>query len=339
MSFRELSANQARIAIDLKQTYEAYRDARRAALNYAGGIMWKRVKGTEYLIKVITRTGGNKSVGPRSEETERIYNEFVAGKARSKEREAGLEKTLGEFAGMAREIGINRVPSLVTAALRRLDNFGLLGKNLMVIGTNAFYAYESAAGAQFDAGLLATTDIDFLWDARATLELAMLDDEVKEAGVLSILRKIDKPFEPVHHQPFRAVNKDGFFVDIVKQTPNPPWKTGAPSRIASGDLSASWRQNIKWLLSAEKFSAVVIGQDGQPAPMVAPDPRAFAVYKHWLSQQPDREPEKRRRDMLQGHAVIELLRVKFPHLPLDENAERMFPMAVRSLPREPGFAL
>lgn len=339
MSFRELSANQARVAIDLKQTYEAYRDAHRAALNYAGGMMWKRVKGTEYLVKVITRTGGNKSLGPRSGETERIHDEFVAGKARAKERAAGLEKTIGEFAGMAREIGVNRVPSLVAATLRRLDNFGLLGRNLMVIGTNALYAYESAAGVQFDAGLLATTDIDFLWDARATLKLALLDDEVKDAGILAILRKIDRSFEPVRHQPFRAVNKDGFFVDLVKQAPHPPWKTDEPARIAGGDLAASWLQNIKWLLSAEKFSAVVIGQDGQPAPMVTPDPRAFAVYKHWLGQQADREPEKRRRDMIQAQAVIELLRAKFPHLPLDENAERMFPKAVRRLASESGFAL
>jgi hypothetical protein len=339
MSFSELSANQTRIAVDLRQTWEAYRDARRTALNYAGGILWKRVKGADYLVKVTTRTGGNKSLGPRSAETERIYNEFVAGKARAKEREAGLESTLGEFAGMARQIGINRVPSLVAAALRRLDNFGLLGKNIMVIGTHALYAYESVAGVRFDAGLLATTDIDFLWDARARLKLALLDDEVKEAGVLAILRKVDKSFEPVHQQPYRAVNKDGFFVDLVKQTPVPPWKSDEPSRIAWGDITASWLQNIKWLLSAEKFSAVVIGQDGQPAPMVAPDPRAFAVYKHWLGQQSEREPEKRRRDVLQAQAVIELLRARFPHLPLDENAERMFPEAVRSLPRGPGFAL
>ena len=339
MSFRELSPNQTRVAVDARQTYEAYRDARRNALQYAGGMTWKSVNGTDYLVKVIGRTGGNKGLGARSPDTERIYSEFVNAKARAKEREAALKQSVGEFSGMSRQIGINRVPSLVTATLRKLDNYGLLGKNLMVIGTNALYAYESAAGVHFDAGLMATTDVDFLWDARAKLKLAILDDEVAEAGVLAILRKLDKSFEPVRHQPFRAVNKDGFYVDLVSQTPTPPWKSGEAERIAAGDLTPSWLQNIKCLLASEKFRSVVIGQDGQPAPMVAPDPRAFAVYKHWLSTQPEREPEKRRRDQLQATATIELVHDRFQHLALDENAERMFPKAIRQLTKSSGFGL
>lgn len=339
MSFSELSPNQIRVALDAKQTFQAFRDAERTARQYAGGITWKKVNGTDYLIKVINRTGGNKGLGPRSPKTEEIYAEFIAGKTRAKERESSLKKTVLEYAGMARQLGINRVPNIVTATLRKLDTFGLLGKNLMVIGTNALYGYESAAGVHFDAGLMATTDIDFLWDARATLKLAMLDEDVAESGVLAILRKLDKSFEPVSHQQFRAVNKDGFYVDLVKQTPNPPWKPTESERIASGDLTPSWLENIKWLLSSEKFQSLVIGQDGLPAPMVAPDPRAFAVYKQWLSAQPDRENEKRKRDRLQAQATIDLVRSQFPHMPLDENAERMFPKPLRRISTGAGFGL
>lgn len=339
MLFNELSANQLRVAVDAKQTFQAYRDASRAARQYAGGMTWKTVQGREYLIKVTTRTGGNKSLGPRSSDTERIYDEFLAGKARAKERESRLKQSVLEFSGMARQLGLNRVPALAAATLRKLDDFGLLGKNLMVIGTHALYGYESAAGVQFDAGLMATTDINFLWDSRAKLKLAVLDEAVAEAGVLAILRKLDKSFEPVPHQPFRAVNKAGFYVDLVRQTPYPPWKRGEPDRVVSGDLRPSWLENIKWLLSSEKFQSIVIGQDGLPAPMVSPDPRAFAMYKHWLSQQPDREPEKKKRDRLQAQATIELLRAHFPHLPLNEDAERMFPKAVREMSRDISFDL
>ena len=232
---------------------------------------------------------------------------------------------------MAKGVFLNRVPSIVTAALRKLDDYGLLGKNLMVIGTNAMYGYESVAGIQFDAGLMATTDVDLLWDARASLKLALLDDAVAEAGVLAILQKVDRSFEPVRKNDFRAVNKTGFYVDLVKQAPNPPWKEDEPERIAAGDLNPSWLPNIKWLLSSEKFQSVVIGQDGLPAPMVCPDPRAFAVYKQWLAEQPDREPGKKKRDREQAMATIALVREKFPHLALDANAERMFPAEVRKL--------
>lgn len=339
MNFSNLSGNQLRVSVELRQTSEAYREARRNAARYAGGMGWKVVGGHDYLIKIINRRGGTKSLGPRSPETEALYAEFVAGKARAKEREAALAQSVKEFAGMAKGVFLNRVPSIVTAALRKLDDFGLLGKNLMVIGTNAMYGYESIAGVQFDAGLMATTDIDFLRDARTTLKLALLDDAVAEAGVLAVLQKVDRSFEPVRKGGFRAVNKTGFYVDLVKQAPTPQWKSGEPERIADGDLTPSWLPNIKWLLASEKFESIVIGQDGLPAPMVCPDPRAFAVYKQWLSEQPDREPGKKRRDQLQAVATIALVRERFPHLPLDSNAERMFPAQVRTLSRGTEFGL
>lgn len=339
MNFSELSSNQRRISIDLKQTYEGYREAVRTAQQYAGGFHWKSVNGQDYLVKVINRRGGTKGFGRRSPETEAIYEEFIAGKARAKEREASLEASVHELAGMARGVLINRVPSLVAALLRKLDNYGLLGKNLMVIGTNAMYGYESVAGVMFDSGLLATTDVDLLWDSRTRLKLALLDNEVMDAGVLAILRKVDRSFEATGRGSFRAINKEGFYVDLVKQTPNPPWKRGEKNLLAENDLRPSWLPNIKWLLASEKFASVVIGQDGLPAPMVSPDPRAFAVYKRWLSDQPDREAIKRSRDRQQAQAVIDLVQTKFPHMPLDANAERMFPREARSLPGNTGFAL
>lgn len=339
MNFSDLSGNQLRVAVDLRQTYEAYREAHHNAARYAGGMSWKVVGGHEYLIKVINRRGGTKSLGPRSPETEALHSEFVAGKSRAKEREAALSLSVKEFAGMAKGVSMNRVPSIVTAALRKLDDYKLLGKNLLVIGTHAMYGYEAIAGVQFDAGLMATTDVDFLWDARSTLKLAFLDDAVAEAGVLAILQKVDRSFEPVRDGGFRAVNKTGFYVDLVKQAPNPPWKTSEPERIAKGDLTPSWLPNIKWMLASEKFQSIVIGQDGLPAPMVCPDPRAFAVYKQWLSEQPDREPGKKRRDCQQAAATIALVRERFPHLPLDSNAERMFPAQVRTLSRGMAFGL
>ena len=339
MSFSELSANQLRVAVDTKQTYDAYREARKISRQYAFGMSWKLVNGREYLIKVFNRRGGNKSLGPRSPETERIYTEFVSAKARAKERESALAKSLREFAGMSRGVGINRAPAVVTATLRKMDEFGLLGKNLMVIGTNALYGYESSSGAMFDAGLLATTDVDFLWDARASLKLALFDGEVAESGVLAVLKKVDKSFEQMSRGGFRAVNKTGFQVDLLMQAPDPPWKKGKPEKIASEDLTPSWLPNMKWLLSSAKFHSVVIGQDGLPAPMVSPDPRAFATYKLWLSQQPDREPAKQQRDRAQALAVVELVRTKFAHMPFDENAEKMFPQSIRAASKMSSFDL
>jgi hypothetical protein len=56
--------------------------------------------------------------------------------------------------------------------LRRLDEAGLMGRHLFVVGTHALYAYEAAAGITFESGLTATTDVDLRSDARRRLSLA-----------------------------------------------------------------------------------------------------------------------------------------------------------------------
>lgn len=330
MNFMDLSQNQIRTAIDAKQTYEAFRDSKKHREQYNGGMSWKTVSGKDYLIKIINRTGGNKSLGPRSPETELIYSSFILGKEKAASRLKSISDSVAELSGMSVGVGINRVPSIVTSTLRRLDDFGVLGKNIIVIGTNAMYGYESVAGVMFDSGMLATTDIDLLWDSRTTLKLANYDEDVEESGILAILRKVDKSFEPVIGRQFRAVNKSGFYVDLVKQTPFPPWKKDEADKIAASDLTPAWLPNIKWLLSSEKFKSTVIGHDGFPAPMVSPDPRAFAIYKIWLSQQPDREPEKKSRDKMQAMAVADLVYEKFQHLKFDSDSARIFPSTNRN---------
>ncbi len=64
---------------------------------------------------------------------------------------------------------------------------------------------------------MATTDFDLLWDTRACLKLAALSDDVAEAGVLAIFRKVDRSFEPLSQGGFRASSKADFFVGLVKQ--------------------------------------------------------------------------------------------------------------------------
>lgn len=330
MSFSELSANEARVMLDYRQTYQAYLAAREGERAFAGGMFWKTVNGAEYLVRSSNSRGGNKSLGRRSAETEQIFADYHSGKARSKARVAALKDTVREFAGMSVGLGLNRVPKVVAAILRRMDEFGLLGKNLQVIGTHALYGYEAVAGVRFDAGLMATTDIDFMWDASSRLKLVQLDAEVRQAGVLAVLKKVDASFEAVRSEGFRAVNQQGFYVDLVRPTPSPPWKSGVPDKLSAQDMQPADIPNLKWLLSSQKFNAMVIGQDGLPAPMVAPDPRAFALYKLWLSQQAERDPLKRKRDQLQGRAVAEMVIQKLPHLPFDAAAMQMFPLSVRA---------
>ncbi len=57
-----------------------------------------------------------------------------------------------------------------------------------------------------------------------------------------------------------------------------------------------------------------------------PDPRAFSPHKIWLSEQPDREPVKKKRDRTQGLTVARLVVERLPQYPFKSSELRMFPM-------------
>ncbi|MEA1969240.1 MAG: GSU2403 family nucleotidyltransferase fold protein, partial [Thermodesulfobacteriota bacterium] len=80
--------------------------------------------------------------------------------------------------------------------------------------------------------------------------------------------------------------------------------------------------------SAPKFSQIVIGDDGYPARMVAPDPRAFALHKFWVSQQPDRDPLKKGRDKNQAISAAQLVIEYLPQYRFGKNQLKMFPQTI-----------
>lgn len=323
----EWTENQRKIFIDSEQVYLAWREAdRKVRTTFHGGMHWKKSKGREYLFRTRDRRGCGKSLGPRSPETERILADFRRNKAEAKERLNRLNERLMEQGRFCKAARLDRVPKLVTAILRLLDRGGLLGKNLMVVGTHALYAYESAAGAWFDSPVLATGDMDLLWDVRPRLRLA--GDTEEEAGLLGILRKADRSFEALNRGDFRAVNETGFMVDLIKAEPRKIHQKEPRRMGGAGDLEAAEAPNLQWLLSSPKLAQTVIGGDGFPARMVAPDPRAFALHKIWLSERPDREAVKRRRDREQGAATAALVLRYLPDRPFRADALRMLPKAV-----------
>jgi hypothetical protein len=175
--------------------------------------------------------------------------------------------------------------------------------------------------------LLATADMDLLWEPDARLRLV---GEVDADGLIGLLRRADRSFERHGSQPFRAVNRDGYWVDLIRPLPRPPLRVDQRQRIGSeSDLSAVEIEGQQWLVAAPVFKAVVIGHDGLPAPMVCPDPRAFALHKAWLGQQPDRNPVKRQRDLAQAQVVHALIGEHLPMLRFDAEDLRCFPAKVR----------
>ena len=322
-----MSDSQRRIYIDTSQVFEAYLAAFKKNLSYKGGMHWKKAKGREYLFRTRDRYGYGKSLGPRSPETEKIIAEFRRGKQQTKERVASLRTRLNEQARFCKAALVQRVPRVVTSILRLLEQHRMLGRNIMVVGTNSLYAFEAAGGVFFENPILATKDMDLLWDTRGRLSL-VADTDSERAGLMGVLRKADRSFEPSSTNKNRAVNRNGYMVDLIKPIPKPIWKKELTSIGGPDDLIAAEIRNLQWLISSPKFSQIVIGEDGFPAKMVTPDPRAFALHKLWLSDQDDREPVKKRRDRNQALAVFQLVIQYLPQYQFNTNELRMFPAEV-----------
>ncbi|MDP3033459.1 MAG: nucleotidyltransferase domain-containing protein [Rhodocyclaceae bacterium] len=320
-----LTENQRRIQINALQLYEALRDAERRLAGYDGSLIWKSSGSRQYLFKLTDRRGYGRSMGVRTAETERVHAEFHAAKSRERERVHALRVQMTEQARFNRAALIGRVPNIVAQLLEGLRKSGFTENSLVVIGTNALYAYESMAGVFFAEAVTATTDVDLLWDTRSRLKLATADP----VSLLGLLPSIDPSFERLAGQTFSAANNRGFMVDLIRQLPNPPWrKTPDSLGDAAEDLVATDIWNMKWLLSAPRLVQPVIAENGKMTLMPVVDPRAFAVFKRWLAASPERNPTKRPRDAAQADALLAVLREYLPQYPLDAEALKMFPREV-----------
>lgn len=328
MKYKELDNNQLRFQTDIRQTYQAYLEAKEDLARFKGSMKWKKTDSGIYLIRVLDSRGTEKSLGKKDVEKEKIFNAFTAGKADAQTRLDTLKLALARMSGMAKAADLGRLPAIVGKILRRLDEEKLLGDHILVVGTHALYAYEAAAGVQFDSEMLATADVDLLIDSRKQLKLMISDSSVAESGILDLLCKVDKTFKKLRAQTYTAANDKGFMVDLIKPALSPPWKKDALHEASEHDLNPVEVPNLDWLLSSQRFQSIVVDTAGMPAKMVCPDPRAFAVHKKWISTQAGREVEKKSRDSFQAQAVMELAASKFPHLPFRKTELSYFPNVV-----------
>lgn len=162
----ELNAAITRQYIDAVAVFDALAEATEEAEQVRGGMYWHAGPASSpesrYLVRT-TPAGAETSLGPRTPETQAIYDRFMQRKQASVERLAGLKAALVQQQRMNRALRVGRVDPLVVALLNRLAGTHL-SDHFRVVGTHALYAYEATAGVRLDADALATRDIDLLWD-------------------------------------------------------------------------------------------------------------------------------------------------------------------------------
>ncbi len=328
---QEFNNDQRREFINSQQRFMAWNEARARLLATRGSMVWQTKKGTDYLMRSAYEKSGERkqrSLGARTPETERLKSDFESGREEAKLRFAEIDAALKRQAAINRALALGRVPMTSARIIRALDDVGILGAGIRVVGTNAIYAYEAAAGVVVDAGLTTTGDIDLLLDSRGGLRF-VVSEEISQRSLLAVLKSVDTSFERTR-QSFRAQNAEGYMVDLIKPMRNPPWKEDSNQldNAVNEDVVASEIEGLVWLENAPVFESVAIDERGVPLRIAATDPRVWAAHKHWIAKRIDRDPIKRRRDAEQAKAVGAIVANYLTHLPFDPEELKMLPRTV-----------
>lgn len=311
----DLREDQARQFIDAETVYLEMLRTRREAAEVRGSMLWREVKGKEYLIRT-SASGGQTCLGPKSVQTVAIFDGFMARKAACEGRLAELKAAAQVQQRLNKALRVGRVPDLVVRVLNAIDDLGL-ATHFTTVGTHALYAYESAAGVRFMPDAMATQDIDLLFDTRKRIgfvtQMRRLD-----TSFIGALRKADPTFRVKSDQLQTAINASGFEVDVIRRVARED--DPHPLRLSDheDDLWAVQVETGNKILSAQRFSQVVMSVTGRMAVMHTMHPLAFIEVKRHISTHPGRDPRKRRKDALQAELVEQLLHSHLPQY-LPEN--------------------
>lgn len=300
----ELDENQLRELVNAKGIWRAFALARREAKEVRGSMTWKTVGEGTYLIRH-SASGAQKSLGPRDDRTQAMYDTFQQRKGPAEQRLKALKDRLEEQRKLNRVYRVGRVPNVVVRALAALDAADLADK-FMVIGTHAIYAYETAAGVRVASNAMATRDLDLLFDASKRLAFATTLERSGARSLIGVFKKADPSFRVMPDQLQTAVNDDGFEIDVIRRKAT----AGDPHPMRMSDEEDDfWAVQIDsgdQMATGRKFEHLVVAANGEMATMRTIHPLDFVRLKMLLSAKPDRDPLKVPKDRLQAEVVQDM---------------------------------
>lgn len=305
-NFIPFSTESARLSANLEQAYGSLLDARRELDAQPVSQYWVSKNGADYLHVKSNSTSNGTSAGLRTEALEVQHASYLANKEALKQRITTLDALVSERAGLCRRLRLPYILDRQAEILRKLDVAGLLGSDLLVVGTNAFVAYELFAGARFPTGNEETEDFDLAWCRGKKVSLAAslpkTELSTRPQTLFGVLKSIDSTYRISPRKPYQAVNDDGYEVELLAAPSAHP----LPKDEAFDPMASLIEQ--EWLLLGQPVQVVVATQRNRACPLFVPDPRWMALHKLWLSEKPERNPLKRDKDKRQGHVLLDAAR-------------------------------
>ena len=277
-------------------------------------MFWREQAGRRYLIRMWPDSRQN-SLGPETPKLEAAFDKFTSRKAQVEQRVKDLRTQAETMKRLNRALRVGRTPDVIVDVLNVLRR-ARVADHFLLVGTNAMYAYETAAGVRFPREVMATRDADFLFDTRNRGKFLEVMNG-RGLSFLDLLRKADKTFERHPTDNHSAVNSKGYAVDVIRRFPPPELEaTEHPLQMtdAEDDLWAMRASTGQRLLSVPKFTQVVVATSGAMASLTTVHPLAFARIKGQLSRDRARDPLKASKDALQAKMVKALVQDHLPHL-------------------------
>lgn len=195
-------------------------------------------------------------------------------------------------------------------------SLGLTENSLSWVST-AYNAYEAKAGIVIEEQHLATRDIDIL--NRKDRGVSFLFSELMPAtDAVTFMQSIDKSFYQSQSVPYRFINKDGVWIELITPSKNTVYSNEVSESFFS-DVTPLAMDGMQWLENARLFTETVIGEDGKSANITTIHPLEYVIYKNWLGQREDRDFLKHTRDIEQSKLVTQIILEYMPNIEIESQ--------------------
>ena len=304
VDFIPFPQDSGRVIANLEAAYEQWLDARQQLIRMPVSMYWKDIGGVEYLGVKLTSSSVGTTGGARSPETEVEYEQFQSEKMALKQRVAKADELIGERSSQYRALRLPVLADRQGELLRALDIEGLLRNDLLVVGTNAFCAYELLCGVKFPTGNEETEDFDLAWcrGTKVSLAASSANTKVERKSLLTVLQGVDSTYKVNPRKRYQALNADGYEVELLAA----PSLAPLPKSEAFEPMFSLIEQ--EWLLKGHPVSFVVATVRRRACPVYVPDPRWMALRKLWLASKPERRESKKPKDKRQGEVLLDACR-------------------------------
>lgn len=318
--FLEYSDSQIKQRTNVKMLYKSYIDALNSYnLSFRYKMLWQKHKdGYELLAKQHLKSGTREYLGRRSDETQKIREDFEASKLKVKNRLSNLKEKMKKEEKLNKLEGITRAPKELVAIFSKINELGLDDK-VIAIGTNSLYAYETRSAVIIEQEHLATRDIDLL--NRKEKGISFIFNEIMTTkSANELLNSIDSSFIKSDEASYRFINDDGVWIELINPMSDSIKQESFRDNLFE-DIMPLAMKGMQWLENSRLFKELIIGENGKCAFITTVHPLEYAIYKNWLSAQEDRDYIKHTRDLQQSKLVTKLIIEHMPNIDIREEVK------------------